>query len=202
MPQLTDLVIGDYVYRRTRAIVESNPGIQKPGLLHGWIVDNYVDATAIGIRRMCDRRFESLSMWHLIHDVTVNHRAVTRASYVHRFPAEGKAAGHCGFDSLAGVGAEFLPRCIPESDLARLQRSETSIRTLVNKRIAHLDRSNRTRQWPYFRDLGESIELLGVLYFKYQRILTGVVQETLLPSDVARNDWERVLESAWIDKDS
>lgn len=197
-PQLTDLVVGDHVYHRMREIVQANPDIQTPGILHGWIVDNYVDSTAIGIRRMCDRDFASLSMWRLIHDIAVHHKAVTRASYVHGFPREGKDSGHGDFDSWAGAGAKFLPRSVPESDLVRLEQSEDPIRTLVNKRIAHLDRASKRRKWPYFKDLGESIELLEVLYLKYQLILTGAFQETMLPMDVERNDWQRVLKSAWL----
>ena len=194
--EVSDLVISHEIYRGVVDVELSNEKIQQPRTFHTWMNRNYLFSCHVAIRRLTDPDKRSISFPRLLTDIAKNSNALTRRSFVQRYPNRIRHAGEITFDDLAGKGAAFLPPAVPKKDLKQVDRVGAAIRHYVNKRIAHLDQKNARPRIPRHRELKRAIQQFEALYSKYYLLLTSASQSTLSPSWLF--DWKTVFHCPWI----
>lgn len=193
-----DLIIAQHIYEGIRTIVASNADIQRPGDVYRWISRNYGTAMVVGIRRLTDRRLDSLSLVRLLKDIADHSDAITRESHVCHYSKSGRrGAGDRWFDSFAGRGKRTLPKSIPRSHLRRVKLAAERIRRLVDTRIAHLDQKNVPRKPLKFTDIHNAIRLIEQTTIQYKLLLNAVSpQPSLLP--IWQYDWWELFYKPWV----
>lgn len=196
--ELADLVISNHIFIEVRDIVRANKHIQSPYDFHRWLVNNYAVATGIGIRRLMDPRKDVVSLYRLLKDIGDSSGVVTRKSHVSFYSQDTRHLGHRFFDSIAGRGQMCLPSHIPIADLKRLKLAHKRIRTLVNKKFAHLDAKNLQLKPPTVDEAHDVVSLFEKTFHKYETLLTGNSPITLLPA--WQYDWKTVFVHPWIEQ--
>jgi hypothetical protein len=187
------------VYTRVGEIVMANPAIQSPGDVHVWLVRNYMESLAIGIRRLVDEDEDSLSLARLLLDISSHNKALTRGSYIHWFTGDAREAGHEQFDEHAGVGASYLPKEVPQRDFRRVKRAAREVVRITNRLIAHYHvdgRRRRVRSIP-FDEVHAAVHEIEQVFLKYRVLLTAKYSDRLLPTWMY--DWTVVFRQPWIE---
>ena len=197
-PEIQSLVIARHIYLKVGAIVQHNSRIQTPGDFAAWITRNYVLATSVSVRKLCDRRSDSISLYRLLDEIRRDPSVVTRRTFLQLYSVEDRCLAHRSFDRIAGTGRARLPASVVELDIQVLKRTERGIRRYVNKYAAHLDARNVRRRLPTFADLDSCVDQLHRLYVKYERLLSSRRPNNLLPT--WQYEWTRVFRIPWIDK--
>ncbi len=194
--ELEWIIRSTHIYKEIGEIVKNNQSIQKPYDVHNWIKLNYVESTFVAIRKLMDHDKRSISFYHFLKELEANPHIITRASHLSHYSDHNKIIGNKYFDSVAGSGLNKLPKSIPQNDLKQLLTAEKKIRTIVNKRIAHLDRNNLKRKFPSFHEVVDVISLFENTFLKYKQLLTADAGSHMLGT--WQYDWKSVFYEPWL----
>lgn len=193
--------VGDLVQRREifsglRAILEVNPAIGKPNALLHWMMQNYVEAATIGVRRLCDHRDDVESLSHLLRQLLQHPGVLNAEAHERLYPARSRKYAQQTFELCAGVGRKELSSRTLRRDLRQLEDSAARIQRFVNKKVAHAAPRRQIRKGPTFGQLGAAITLLDEVTVKYATLLTGTGWSSCAP--VRQYEWRMVLLRAWL----
>jgi hypothetical protein len=184
------------IFVTLREIVTKKPQILLPGDYFRWLVDNYVEALVMGVRRQCDYRVDVISLARLLYEILEHPQVTTRRSYVIQFRGTSLPAADM-FQQFGVTKRGFLSKRGVRKDLAELEAATKVLQVFANKRVAHTDRRGALRRIPKFQDLHAALDALDGLAVKYHGLLKGGGQTTCMP--VRQGNWRRVLQMAWID---
>lgn len=175
-------------------IVLANSKVQKPSHFHEWLGRNYGLASAAAVRRLTDKRSDSISLIGLLTEISKDPNVVSRKSFVSMYQKSMRNFAHQKFDLLTRTrNALFLPKTIVDKDLKEVRGVSTRLRKFVNKRLAQLDQRNSLRKLPTFDELHSAMKTLERIGLKYRFLLTATEgHEDPLPPN-----WDAVFLEPW-----
>lgn len=198
---LTNMMASRFFFREFQKIIENNPKLSRSNHFIAWIWDNYLYSNSMGIRRLMDRRKNTISFYNLLMDFKKNSRMLSRKRYASLFKNTGFEDDYnyinlC-FEKLVGKGKEYIDPLEIQKDINVLILDEkyNRIEEYINKRIAHIDRS-KIKKIPTIKDLDWCIDYLEKLYIKYYALFYAASYETLVP--IPQYPWKNIFKIPWI----
>lgn len=196
--------IGDLIGRReifvgVRAILRLNPEVGDPNLFVNWMMQNYVEASTVGVRRLCDTRPDVESLSHLLRQLLQYPDVLNLRAHTRLYPARRRSDAQATFERIAGTGRTTLSSRAIRRDLRQLEDAAERIQRFVNKKVAHAAPSQDIRRSPTYGELGRMLETLDELAVKYLVLLTADGYATCAP--VRQRDWRRVLLRPWLERE-
>jgi len=195
--EVTDLYRRHQVYTELVHIVRNNNNALNPPVFFNWARDNYIVSICLGIRRLSDVRSDSLSLGRLLREVELRPEIISRASYralVRRKHVSAQDADYT-FDLHVGRKHSHVSKNAVTAEIGRLERSDTRIRKLVNKRLAHNAPFSQMRRPPTFQEIEDSLEEFDKLLVKYEALIAGGGLSTAWSRLL---NWHRVFWKAWV----
>jgi len=195
-----------------RSLAEANPRLAKAdSTFFDWLVLNYSDAMAIGVRRQVDPHRDAVSLRRVLEEVAARPQLVSRTAFVVRYRGKRprntdggrlehealREIGHKRFDELAGTGRPSLKAVDVKRDLRRLRVAEGRLRRFANRRVAHRDH-RAVRSLPTFAELHAAVESIAEIVIKYSELLGLDAPRRLVP--VWQSDWRRIFRYAWLEQ--
>jgi hypothetical protein len=194
-----DLLVADYVFWEFQKIVDDNPRFKEAsGLFTEWMASNFINATAVGVRRHAKGGDDTISMKRFLDEVESYPALVSRAYYRTHFVDAApwlKESGEHDFDRLAGAGIDQIPVALVQRQKADLARSVQDIEHYVDRRIAHYDKRHLARPVPALGDMTKALAVLEKLVMLYWLFLKGSSMATMLPT--IQFDWQDIFRFTW-----
>lgn len=190
-----DLLWRRRIYRGLRDIASSKPAIANPSYLVDWLVRQYVEAIAIGLRRQLDYDSRSWSLTRMLYEFVESPGVINRMSFRKLYPVRMRDVADVHFREETGHHERLSLRSI-RSDLAKLDLAGERVTRLVNKRFAHLAAPGTIRKIPLLRELDDALDVVELIYLRYRFLLNGTAQTS--PEPVMQAPWEDVLTFPWI----
>ncbi len=146
----------------------------------------YASTQLSRVRRLTERSGSALSLVNLIDAIQRNPLVWTRTRYLAMY---GEDAHHAPsrWDEAWFDGEAIRTQALT-SDIERLESQTKHLKTWVDKKIAHLDRSHPERT-PRFREVDEALTLLESTTSRYSELLTGSTWAWEL---LATGDWTAI----------
>ncbi len=134
-----------------------------------WMVRGYVANACLAIRRFAEANKQGTSMRRLLDDLVTHQEVLTRKNL--------RDHG-CGTDATIdrlskGLGLDPFPISVVEVDINALENEVDSIKTFVDKNLAHSDRNAAKFPIPTYGKLASAIEYCRDLYERYALLLAG-----------------------------
>lgn len=136
-----------YMFRLLRAIFITNKKLSdEGGFVFEWMVENYVDAALMLLRRELDQQAGTENLRNLLFDMKEHPTVVTRARYLSKWGQEGpfnRCHANRTFDHFkprrAGGdgGADHIDPVIIKDDFDRLVKSAEQLRKFAEQTRAH-----------------------------------------------------------------
>ena len=184
-----------YLYREIGAIIAANPAIQEPSAFYDWIQHAYATDQASAIRRLVDRRRDTISLRRLIEEIADHPEVLSRRRFVGLYrghmPVE---FGHRHFDRVAAPGGDKVNPRLVRQHLRDLLATNRRVQTFVNKHVAHRAK-HPMRDLPSYADLDRCVDLLERLAKEYALILRAE-GTSVVPA--IGYDWKKPLRVPWI----
>lgn len=211
--QVQDLAVRRHLFVEFRFLVEANPRLAKAdSTFFDWLVLNYSDAMAIGIRRQVDPHRDAVSLLRILEEIAARPQLVSRTAFVARYRGQRprntelgrleqdalREIGHARFDEIVSKGRSSLSTADLRRDLRRLRVAEGKVRRFANRRVAHRDR-RVVRSLPTFAELHTAVDGIAEIVIKYGELLGLDEPRKLVP--VWQSDWKRVFRFAWYESD-
>jgi hypothetical protein len=99
-------------------------------------------------------------------------------------------------EEFAGEVEDHLDPRIPAADLERMIEAVASVKTLVDRHLAHRDqRAVPADTVPTLGDAHAAIDVIGEVYRRYMCLTNGLESAVLLPR--FDHDWEAVFRQSW-----
>lgn len=189
------------IYKELIAIVRDNPKTLHPPAFFQWCRTNYIVAICIGIRRLSDNDFRSISLRRLLEELLERHDVLTRTSYRAFYWPKGLTSidAYRDFDRKVGQGKQTIQKKTVRRDICKLKKTDDRIRRYVNKRLAHNAPLYEIRNIPTYDDIENALEVFDELATKYYSLLTGAGLVSFYSTP--NFDWRQVLKSPWMDRD-
>ena len=148
----------------------------------------YVDAQTSCLRRQIDLDSRSVSLARLMTTLRDHPKIMTREHWLGLWtvPGEGwKKQANETFDRFAGGSGDQLSPEVIDDHLIELNDTNSKIRELVNKRVAHS--SKREPLGITLEDLDQAINSAGTMLTEYTLILTATSYGKIEPT--MQGDW-------------
>lgn len=180
-------------HRRLQMIISQNSRLNVASPFHDFVVEGYVAAASVGVRRLSYTSGSAISFSRLLTDVKKHLPLLTRdalcALYGDRF--------RFSFDQLVGHDRGTLSDAEIDEDLNALRTDAERVKQYVDQRVAHISRKP-SGEVPRFEDLHRAIDNLERIALKYGALLTGDVFFDL--DKLETPDMTDVLTFAWIEE--
>lgn len=184
-----------HVYREVMAMVDANPALQVPSAFYTWMRTVYVYDTTIAVRRLVDQDRRTVSFVRLMQEIADHPEVITRKSFVARYRAWLRDAGHRDFERFASPAAKTIHRRVIRRHQRRLLAAAERLKRFVDKHVAHNDR-RPMRLLPTYAELDGCIDLLGRLAKDYSLLLEQSALVEVVP--VIQDDWKAPFRVPWI----
>lgn len=193
--------VGDLVQRREifvglRSVLQMKPDLGRPGALLRWMMQNYIEAATIGVRRLCDQRDDVESLSRLLRQLLQYPGVLNLTAHERLHPSDARQYARQTFELCAGKGRSELSSRALRQDLRRIEDSAHRIQRFVNKKVAHAAPGRQLRRAPTFAQLSAAIKLLDEVTVRYAALLTGTEWASCAP--VRQYDWRIVLLHPWL----
>lgn len=192
--QIHELFNQLHIYRSWNDIVGAAVEESKrPGLFHAWVLHNYLDSIASGVRRLSDYDNRTNSLVRILQEIEAGTEHLTRDWWMSTAVPGDADVWEQRFSELSGDSDTIDPRAVKddcETVIAACER----VKGYVDTHIAHLDADRDRVDMPTIGDVHEAIRAIYSIYHKWFAIVT---RESLAPLEPPR--WEHVLSMAWID---
>src|SRR5712692_9110811 len=86
--EFTALAHLDDVFWQVQAILAGVGDVKDGNVFQTWIVQRYSDSVAIRLRRLGDRRSDSISLWRFLEDMKAEEGRLTRSWYKEMWPPD------------------------------------------------------------------------------------------------------------------
>ena len=194
-----NLLTSKDIHDEIRRLAAFNKQIMSPYRFYSWLVENYVDSVAIGIRRLDDNNKKSISLYRLIEDISTHREAITRDYYISCHSTEMQEYADKDFDNFANRKNNYVSKYKLNKDLNQLKRVVKRIRKFTNKWIAHRDLKRKKIKIPTHKDVDNALRDCDELFCKYFMLLTRNSMTTCKPT--LQYDWKEPLRHTWLTKD-
>jgi hypothetical protein len=185
------------IFREVRAMIDSNPRIQKASSFYDWMAGVYADSGLMAVRRQRGIDERAVSMERLLADIRKNPQVLSRARFVALYRPEMKDAAQREFDSYVGSGAQHVdPRAV-QGDLDALRKLTDDVERYGTKQVAHLDETG-PKTVPTMGELEAAIDLLGALLKKYMLLIRAISYH----EPEWTYDWKAIFREPWIPPDA
>jgi len=196
------------IFWKTIEVMNNNPRVLELGgdLFH-WLINSYIEAGSVAVRRQLDRDTRSISLRNVLRKLERNHTsfakvefqnsiAFSQDSHFHN-PIKWQEASN-DFDRLFGLGGPQLDPRVIQADVALLEAESAAIREQVNKEIAHTDRHGMEGPKATGTIFEKCLTHLDELTVKYLYLVTGRQANSL--RGIFAYDFEEVFTFPWIER--
>ena len=189
---LYELRIKHYIFKAVWRLIEDNPELRKRNShVYGWLQDSHAEASAMAIRRLCDKDDRTISLLRFLNFIKRDPSVVSRQVYMtlfhegsfnlRRIPRSVKLEiidrlASSEYDKLVGRAAPQPRGKDIAKEIGALQRLAAGVIEYANKRIAHHDKIPPLR-FPALLELDSVIEHATAIVEKYLFLLTGEVAD-------------------------
>jgi hypothetical protein len=179
------------MYREIAAMIQANPSLPETSVVYEWITWGYGHSSAAAVRRLVDRREDTISLWRLLRDIERHPREITRSWFVSHHAYAFRYKAEEIFNTFASDGGEFVDRQVINGDIHRLEDEIGPIKKFVDKHVAH--HAIKAKPAPTFADLHQAMDVLAELTNRYAELLVegGAVEPVIL------EDWKQVFRVPW-----
>jgi hypothetical protein len=185
------------IFHEVRAMIDSNPRIQKASSFYDWMAGVYADSGLMAVRRQRGVDERAVSMERLLVDMRKNPQVVSRARFVALYRPDMRDAADREFDRYVGAGAPHVDPKDVQRDLDDLKRRTEELERYGTKRVAHLDETG-PKNVPTMGELEAAIDLLGALLRKYMLIVRAISYH----EPEWAYDWKAIFREPWIPPDA
>ncbi|HUT46455.1 MAG TPA: hypothetical protein VMX36_09220 [Sedimentisphaerales bacterium] len=186
------------IYEGYIEIIESNKTIQSPADFHNWCCQNYGNSLLLYIRKLSDKNSRSYSIRKLVGDIAENHRLVTKYACLRCYQGHHRQDVLDYWDKNIGSNCKFLPKAKPLKDIKKIKSLTTKPINIVNKSVAHFDRTNRIRTIEFEEADKIIFKLVEILHF-YSVLIGEEIACDTGNCDID-NDWKSIFNRAWAGK--
>lgn len=195
--QVHELFNQVHVYRSWNEIVgESTEDSKRSGFFHAWILHNYLDSIASGVRRLSDVDDRTNSLVRFLKDIEGGVENLSRDWWMSTAIRGEEEVCEKRFDELSNGGDHVKPQLI-QQDRERVEEACKELKAYVDTHIAHLDAMRDRIEMPTIGDAHAAVRVIYQVYHQWFQVITG---KALMPLQPPR--WEHVLAVAWIDEDT
>lgn len=168
------------VYIEYRAVVTSNPELNKGSGFLDLVDSMYISHVLLAVRRIADNDLRTISLYNLIEEIRDNPQHISRDWYINRFRR--KSEGERQFKKLWG-SKSHIDAARVNRDLQLLSNITNHIQISVNKNVAHNDRRKTTKPLTY-HELNTAIDGIFDLVSRYHALIlnTAVATPNVLSS--------------------
>ena len=196
--QVHDLVNQYLVFGSWNEIVGlANDASKEPGWFHRWIVHNYQDSLASGVRRLSDTNPSTASFVRLLMEVERDAPQLTYEWWMSRAIVGLEDDWEKHFYELSD-GHDHIIRAVVRADKERVVEACQRIKDYVNSHIAHLQRDRTDVAIPTFGDAHEAVLIIYEMFLKWFWVIDGASPAALRPPV----RWEHTLAVPWIDEET
>ena len=162
------------IYKEYLKIIESNKAIQSPPDFHNWCCQNYGKSLLLYIRKLSDKDSRSYSIRNLVGSIAENHKQVTKHASLCCYKGHHKQTVLNYWNTNIGNNHKFIPKSIPLRHIEQIKLLTKKANTIVDKSIAHFDRTKRLRSIDFEKTDKIIYNLVEILYF-YSVLIGGRV---------------------------
>ncbi len=186
-------------YREYLNLLNENPRLRVNNHFLSWIADNYLYSAAMSLRRLLDRRSDTISLFKLFDALQSNSHLLTKANYMSRFLSDcsdSVLADIC-FASLAGSSdAEGLNLQTFKDQIGSVSVNWERMKDYIDKRIAHEARSP-SGTLPTISDLDICINMVAEVI---KIIIAFMTCRSIASFEaVAQYPWKEIFSFPWIE---
>lgn len=158
----------------------------------------YASSQAAALRRLVDRRRDTISLVRLLDDLRRNPSVLSRERHVELWGDDRffKAEGHRNYDRFSmPASPNRLHQAAVADDIAAVDTSVERVQHYVNDHVAHRA-AQQTTEIPTFAELHEAIDAVSEVVQKYASLLKAEILAELEP--VIQYDWLAPFRRAWL----
>ena len=201
------ILVDRCVYRKMVEIVRNNPKTHDPNDFVTWCQRNYAASASIRVRQQLDTDRRAISLKRLLQALEGKATEITRAWYVEKCTSRRKARNDLQadletqlvrrqFDKWSAPGLDHVDPAIVANDRREIEDKCRSVKTYVDKRVAHRDKlPNSELDLPTWDQLDTAIDTLDQTTCNYVGLLQQGWMRTLTPT--WQYEWTGVFEHAW-----
>ncbi len=142
-----------------------------------------------------DKDSRSYSIRKLVSNIAENNHLVTKYACLCCYKGHHKQTVLDYWNNNVGNKSQFLPKEIPLSHITQIQSLTKKASIIVDKSIAHFDRTNRIRIIE-FDEADKIISILVEILYFYSVLLGGQVACDTDNYDITY-DWKSIFKQAW-----
>lgn len=196
------------IFWKTIEVMNNNPRVlELGGDLFNWLINSYVEAGSVAVRRQLDRDARTVSLRNVLRKLEQNHTSFTKEGFqrsrtfspesLFHKPAIWQAIGN-EFDNLFGHGGPHLDQGIVQADITLLETESAAIREQVNKEIAHTDRKGMKGPKATGSIFEKCLQHLDEITVKYLYLVSGQNANSLRVQFAY--DFEEVFTFPWLER--
>jgi hypothetical protein len=158
----------------------------------------YAAAMSAAVRRLVDRRRDTVSLVRLLEQLKAKPSCVSREAYKKRCSNPNLPANYmdADYDRLVGHGLPQPDPAVIAKEISDVKKQTERLKRFVDEHIAHTA-IQQAQNLPKFQDLDDAIAVLEIMVLRYRHLFLGVVMPSgLLPT--WQYDWKEIFRYPWI----
>lgn len=184
----------DDVFWQVQAIIGANSAINTSDIFQDWIADTYVDSIVVRLRRLIDRRDDSVSLYRLLEAMKPAASWFTRIRFVDQWPEGARDVAHKRFDLIAGTGESQLAPAVLAAKQDELRVALRCVQRYANKNVTHTAVVPLAAVTSY-SEVRESLAAAFRIFNWCSLVLNNSTYVTAVP--VPQSNWLSVFETPW-----
>lgn len=199
--EIQSLRINQHIFWEVQTIIRRNPDLHKPSSFYSWMGNMYAAAMSASVRRLVDRRKDTVSFVRLLEQVKRYPDLLSRVEYRSRCANPNLPQGYMDkdYDRLVGEGRKQPEPHTIDDEIRKLVDRTTRLKEFVDTHVAHLA-ADPAKELPTFQELDDAIDCLEELLKRYLRLFRGVSLTSALPT--WQYDWQEIFHYRWITDDN
>jgi hypothetical protein len=191
------LRINQHVFWEVQELIRNNPDLKKPSTFYSWMGEMYAAAMSVAVRRLVDKRKDSVSFVRLLEQLKEMPQCVSREAYKGRFfkPSMPPDFLDRDYDRLIGAGIPSPNPTTIDDEIQKLKQKTAALKKFVDKKVAHTS-LEPLKELPKFQDVDDAIDMLEALTKWYLHLFRSVSTTKLLPT--WQYDWKEIFRFPWI----
>ncbi len=196
---VVDMLAARQIWESFNEIVGVAPEkARKHSTFHTWFNSSYLRTQGLAIRRQVEVSDDVVSLGRLLDRIAKDPFVLSRERYLAELHGGDRSIGNEVFDKLTSPGAKAIDPAVPTADLERLRAKTASIKTWVDKEVAHYDpATGRFSEGLTFGDIHQAIDLIFRTMNRYRQLILG----STIAGSVTMVPWQAVFRYAWIPDD-
>lgn len=178
-------------------IHDATNGLEGKGtMFQWWVMDNYIHALAMAIRRLSDKNPKTRSLMSLLLDIQKHVSLLTREWWEQKGPRRDSRLFQerhqeylQEFDRISSNG--HISRAYVQQYIDRLINDSRAVKVFADKRVAHMDRHPDTPlSWD---ELHGPVDSVFEIYQHWNTEIVGI-----FPAEPLGEPWELIFSRRWI----